>query len=87
MIKQNKLKGKADYSDSQPILEEVCNSVRFSDNSFQNPPMFENIHTSVDQLLKDLSNEQWVEKVGTFNNIASIIDHMSTVEIGFMKVR
>jgi uncharacterized damage-inducible protein DinB len=48
--------------------------------------VLEYVHESIDQLLNELSAEQWVKKEKGFNNIASIIDHITAVENGFMKV-
>jgi uncharacterized damage-inducible protein DinB len=44
------------------------------------------VHQSIDQQLKNLSTEDWLKKEEGFNNIASIIDHITAVENGFMKV-
>lgn len=43
------------------------------------------VHSSIDKMVEGLSQEQWLYRPnGTFNNIASIIDHISRVEKKFM---
>ncbi|GMA64269.1 DinB family protein [Alicyclobacillus fastidiosus] len=43
------------------------------------------VHKSIDTMVEGLSQEQWLHRPnGTFNNIASIIDHTSRVEKKFM---
>lgn len=48
--------------------------------------VLQHVHKSIDQLLEELTDEQWIKEVNEFNNIASVIDHITAVEIGFMKV-
>ncbi|AQQ55539.1 DinB family protein [Planococcus lenghuensis] len=44
------------------------------------------VHKSIDSMLNDLTAVQWVDTRGEFNNIASIVDHITAVETGFMKI-
>ncbi len=45
------------------------------------------LHTSIDQLVEGLTDEDWAQKPGeSFNNIASIIDHVMLVEQKFLSV-
>ena len=44
------------------------------------------VHKSIDDMLHDLTADQWVDTRGEFNNIASIVDHITAVETGFMKI-
>lgn len=44
------------------------------------------VHKSIDDMLHDLTADEWVYTREKFNNIASIVDHITAVETGFMKV-
>jgi uncharacterized damage-inducible protein DinB len=45
------------------------------------------LHTTIDKSLEGLADEDWVKKPGeSFNNIASIIDHVMLVEQKFLSV-
>jgi uncharacterized damage-inducible protein DinB len=43
------------------------------------------VHNSIDKMVEGLTQEQWLHRPnGTFNNVASIIDHVTRVEKKFM---
>jgi len=43
------------------------------------------VHRSIDKMMEGLTQEQWLQRPkGAFNNIASIIDHITRVEKKFM---
>jgi len=45
------------------------------------------IHHTIDQNINTLSDEEWLQKPqDNFNNIASIVDHMTRVEDKFMSI-
>ncbi len=46
--------------------------------------VFKFVHNSIEQMVGDLSEEQWLAKPNEqFNNIASIVDHVTRVERKF----
>ncbi len=47
--------------------------------------LLQTLHMTIDKSLEGLSNEDWVRKPGeSFNNIASVIDHVMLVEQKFL---
>lgn len=43
------------------------------------------VHGSIDKMVADLTDEQWVKKpLSNFNNVASVVDHITRVERKFM---
>ncbi len=46
--------------------------------------LLQSVHESVDQMVQDLTDEQWLTKpLPNFNNVASVIDHITRVEKKF----
>lgn len=45
------------------------------------------VHGSIDKMVENLTDEEWLKKpLPNFNNIASVVDHMTRVERKFVSV-
>jgi len=43
------------------------------------------VHVSIDKMVEDMTDEQWLKKpLPDFNNVASVIDHVTRVEHKFL---
>jgi uncharacterized damage-inducible protein DinB len=67
-----------------PIHKEVFSMIKEIEDQLH---ILQMLHTTIDKALDGLSDEEWVKKPGeSFNNIASIIDHVMLVEQKFMSI-